>query len=210
MANPQTPVIVGVAQVLQRTDDLDAAKEPIDLMLEAVRAAAEDAGSAELLNRAGSVRVVRGIWKYEDPGRYVAEQVGCGGAQTAITPFGGNFVQTTVNRTCLDIQSGAQDIVLVVGAECGRTAARIKKEGRAFPWRETPGKPDLEIGQEVAMAHEAEMVRGIPRAHPDVPDLRQRASLRARRIDRGAPAPHQRALGELQRRRIREPERVDP
>jgi acetyl-CoA C-acetyltransferase len=161
MPNPKTPVLVGIAQILQRTDDLDTAKEPLELMVDAVRAAAEDAGSRELLTRAGSVRVVRGIWKYEDPGRYIASEVGCPSAQTAITPFGGNFVQTLVNRSCLDIQSGEQDIVLVVGAECGRSAARIRKEGREFPWRETPGTPDLHVGQEVAMAHEAEMVRGI-------------------------------------------------
>ncbi len=161
MPNPKTPVLVGIAQVLQRTDDLDTAKEPLDLMVDAVQRAAEDAGSRELLKRASSVRVIRGIWKYQDPARAVAESVGCPGAQTAITPFGGNFVQTAVNRSCLDIQSGAQDIILITGGECGRTQARIKKAGLPFDWREAPGTPDLFIGEEVAMAHEAEMVRGI-------------------------------------------------
>ena len=113
MSNPKTPVLVGVAQVLQRTDDLDAAKEPLELMVDAVERAAEDAGSRELLRRAGAVRVIRGVWKYGDPGRVIAERVGCPGAQTAITPFGGNFVQTTINRTSLDIQSGAIDIAIV-------------------------------------------------------------------------------------------------
>ena len=41
----RTPIIVGVAQVLQRGEDLGAAREPLELMLDAVRAAAEDAGS---------------------------------------------------------------------------------------------------------------------------------------------------------------------
>jgi acetyl-CoA C-acetyltransferase len=118
MPKPKTPVLVGVAQVLQRTDDLDAAKEPLELMVDATRLAAEDAGSSELLSRAGSVRVIRGIWKYQDPARFIAQSIGCPGAQTAITPFGGNFVQTTVNRSCLDIQSGEQDIVIITSMDC--------------------------------------------------------------------------------------------
>ncbi len=161
MSNPKTPVLVGVAQVLQRTDDLDAAVEPLELMVDAVERAAEDAGSRELLRRAGAVRVIRGVWKYGDPGRVVAERVGCPGAQTAITPFGGNFVQTTINRTSLDIQSGALDIAIVTGAECGRTRERIRRAGRQFDWQDAPGTPDLQLGEEVAMAHEAELARGI-------------------------------------------------
>lgn len=161
MANPKTPVLVGIAQVLQRTDDLDAAKEPLELMVDAVERAAKDAGSGELLTRASSVRVIRGIWKYRDPGRVVAERVGCPGAQTAITPFGGNYVQTTVSLSCLDIQAGRQDIVVVAGGECGRTQSRIKKAGRPFDWQEAPGTPDLQIGDDLEMGHPAEMARGI-------------------------------------------------
>ncbi len=161
MANTKTPVLVGVGQVLQRTDDLDEAKEPLALMVDALRAAAEDAGCAALLTKATSVRVVRGIWKYSDPGRALAQTVGCPSAETAITPFGGNFVQAAVNRSCLDIQAGHHDIILITGGECGRSAARIKKAGLPFPWQDAPGKPDLEIGQEVGMAHPAEIARGI-------------------------------------------------
>ena len=159
--DPRTPVLVGVGQVLQRTDDLDQAQEPLELMIAATRQAAEDAGSPGLLARAEAVRVIRGIWKYGDPGRVVADRIGAPGAKTAITPFGGNFVQTTVNRTCLDIQSGGLDLAIVTGGECGRTHSRIKKAGRAFDWVEAPGTPDLEIGEDAPMAHEAELARDI-------------------------------------------------
>jgi len=63
----RVPVLVGVGQVLQRTDDLEKAKEPLELMVDAVHAAAADAGSRELLARAGAVRVIRGMWRYGDP-----------------------------------------------------------------------------------------------------------------------------------------------
>ena len=98
----QTPVLVGVAQVEQRINDLSEAREPIELMIDAVKLAAEDGGSSELL-RADSVRVIRGMWPYENPAQAVAEAIGCSGAQTAGTPYGGNYVQTTLNLSLIHI-----------------------------------------------------------------------------------------------------------
>jgi len=161
MNAPPVPVLVGVSQLLQRSDDLDAVREPLELMVEAVQGAAEDAGSHELLARISSVRVIRGIWPYADPGRVVAERVGSAGAQTAFTPFGGNFVQTVVNQSCLEIQSGAQSVVVLTGAECGRSAYRAHREKRAYPWSEAPGLPDVMIGKDLPMFHEAERARDI-------------------------------------------------
>ena len=58
----RTPIYVGVAQVEQREDDPSAAKEPLELMVEAVKAAAADCGNPNILQASDSVRVVRGIW----------------------------------------------------------------------------------------------------------------------------------------------------
>ena len=155
------PVIVGVAQLLQRSDDPAAAREPLELMVEAVLRAADDAGSRELLRRAGAVRVVRGMWRYADPGRVIAERVGCSGARTALTQYGGNYGQSAVNRTFLDIQRGALDVAIVTGAECGRTSAQLEKLGRRPEWSDTPGVPDEIIGEDLLLSHEAEIARRI-------------------------------------------------
>jgi len=160
-----TPVLVGIAQVLQRTDDLAEAREPLDLMVDAVKAAARDAGSDALLAKAGSVRVVRGMWRYGDPARVVAERIGATRVETGITTMGGNGVQFVVNRTCLDIQSGKQDIVVITGAECGRTFARAKKAGTRPGWSEVPGTADVQFGENVPMIHEFEIKRGIGQAN---------------------------------------------
>jgi len=160
---PRTPVLVGVAQVEQRIDDPNEAREPLDLMAEAVVEAAEDAGSRELLARADAVRVIRGMWRYGDPGRAVAERVGGSGARTAITPFGGNFVQATVNHTAREILAGDLDIAILTGAECGRTQARARKAGMRPTWSEAPGTPDEQIGQDAPMAHDVEKALGIVR-----------------------------------------------
>ena len=61
------PVIVGVAQIAQRIDDVSQARAPIDLMLEASTKAAEDAGCPSLLTMTDSVRVGRGFWAYNNP-----------------------------------------------------------------------------------------------------------------------------------------------
>ena len=42
-----TPVLVGINHLEQRFQDFASAKEPVELMIVAVKAAAEDAGSSE-------------------------------------------------------------------------------------------------------------------------------------------------------------------
>ena len=152
----ETPVLVGVAQVEQRIGDLAEAREPLDLMIEAARNAAEDAECPALLN-ADSVRVVRGMWPYANPASAVAEAIGCSGAETGLSPFGGNYVQTTLNKSALDIQAGRREIVIITGAECGNTQAKAARAQTELDWREVPGTPDVMMGEEMEMRHEAEV-----------------------------------------------------
>jgi acetyl-CoA C-acetyltransferase len=135
-----TPILVGIHHLEQREADPQRALEPVELMIEAVKQAAQDAGSSELL-KASSVRVIKGAWPYENPAKAVAEAVGCATAETAISPFGGNFVQTTVNQSALDIQSGAHDIIILTGAECGNTQAKAAKTKVELDWSQLPGQP---------------------------------------------------------------------
>ena len=150
-----TPVLVGISHLEQRFQDFASAKEPVELMIDAVKAAAEDAGSSELLN-ATSVRVIKGIWGYQNPAKAVAQALGCPNAQTALSPFGGNFVQSVLNVSALDIQSGAHDVIILTGAECGNTQAKAAKASHDLGWAELPGTPDLQIGEEKDMRHDAE------------------------------------------------------
>ena len=151
-----TPVLVGISHLEQRFTDFESAKEPVQLMIEAVNAAAEDAGSKALLE-AGSVRVIRGIWPYQDPARAVAQAIGSPNAETVLSPYGGNFVQSVLNQSALDIQSGQHDIIILTGAECGNTQAKAAKAGQDLGWAELPGTPDRLIGTDKDMRHEAEI-----------------------------------------------------
>ncbi len=161
----ETPVLVGIAQIEQRCDDPRQAREPLALMIEATQAAAEDAGSRALLTSAGSVRVIRGLWPYKNPARVVADAVGAPGAETRLSQFGGNFVQTAVNQAALDIQAGRQEIILITGAECGNTQAKARRAGldlrSELNWQAAPGEPDVMIGEDVRMVDELESDLGL-------------------------------------------------
>ncbi|MGA1677176.1 MAG: acetyl-CoA acetyltransferase [Pseudomonadales bacterium] len=151
-----TPILVGVAQLEQRSDDPLAAREPIVLMQEAVRAAAQDAGSSKLLTDASAIRVIRGIWGYQNPAAAIADGIGNTRAETGLSQYGGNFVQSVVNQSALDIQRGVHDIVIITGAECGNTQARARRAGVNLSWQALPGTPDRVFGEDKDMRHPAE------------------------------------------------------
>jgi acetyl-CoA C-acetyltransferase len=158
--NP-VPVLVGISQLEQRIKDPAAGKEPLDLMIDAVNAAAADAGSKALLNAATSVRVIRGIWPYKNPARVVAAAAGVPNAETTLTPFGGNYVQSVVNQTALDIQAGRHEVIVITGAECGYSQAQARKRGIELQWQSADGAPDRLIGEDKNMRHPAEKAIGI-------------------------------------------------
>ena len=68
MSGPsEIPVLVGVGQTLQRTEDPQEAAEPLELMVAALERAADDCGVPKLVRSADSVYVLRGAWGYGDP-----------------------------------------------------------------------------------------------------------------------------------------------
>jgi len=164
MSQPErTPVLAGVAQVEQRELDPAAGKEPLDLMVDAVREATLDAGARSLLQAATSVRVIFCMWPYRNPARVVAERVGISNAETVLTPIGGNMVQSVVNQTALDISRGQHDVVVVTGAECGNSQAKARKAGIELDWSIAPGTPDRIIGDSSPYLDDAEAARGMSR-----------------------------------------------
>jgi acetyl-CoA C-acetyltransferase len=163
MNDENTPVLVGVAQLAQRDADPVAGtgKEPLELMVDAVRRAAEDAGASALLTGADAVRVIRGMWPYENPARAVADAVGCPQAETGISTWGGNSVQSVLTESALEIQRGARRIVILAGAECGRTQAKARRAKVELRWQKAPGTADRVFGEELKMRHRIEAQRGV-------------------------------------------------
>jgi len=167
MTNPNTPVIVGVGQFLNRLQDLEETLEPLEMMLRAMNLAEQDAGVGGLLEQVQSVRVIRGVWRYANPAKYLAQRIGAvaasgsAGVQSVGTLFGGNQNQAVVNRTASSILAGELDLVVITGAENGYSAGKARKAGIKLDTTETPGNYDLLIGAQKPEHHDFEIAKGI-------------------------------------------------
>lgn len=133
--NPRTPVLVGTGQFSNRVDRGEPVLEPVDLMVEALRRAERDTGVAGVAAAADSVRVLRQLsWRYRDPGLLVGQRLGLDDPESIYTAMGGNYVQTVVNRTALDIIEGRNDLVLVTGGESWRSRTDARKAETDLDW----------------------------------------------------------------------------
>jgi acetyl-CoA C-acetyltransferase len=155
-------VIIGVGQHLHRAEGIDDSLDAISLMERAVLAAASDAG-LDGPPTPDALRVVSLLsWRYGNPPRFLAERLGIDPARLEYTAMGGNTPQSLVNRTALEIQSGALDIAILTGGEAFRTRMRAKKTDTTLAWpKSDPGDRPTIIGTELEMNMEAETSRGI-------------------------------------------------
>ena len=126
------PVLVGAGQTIDRAADPAAGREPLVLMEEAARRAAEDAGGgARLLAALDTVAVVNVICHdYGDAAGLLAERLGCRPARTIYTTLGGNTPQSLVNHLCDEIAAGRTELALIAGAEAWHTARARGRAGR--------------------------------------------------------------------------------
>lgn len=159
--DPRQPVLVGVGQVNHRDGD---APEPVELLAQALRLAADDAGAPALLDRIGSIRVANLLSRrYPDPGRLVSERLGIDVGHTVYTTMGGQTPVQLVERACDDIAAGRFDVVVVGGAESWRTRSRIKRRGESSPWSTQPDsmRPSELFGADLDMVNEDETRLGL-------------------------------------------------
>jgi acetyl-CoA C-acetyltransferase len=162
--DPRTPVLIGTGQFNNRVDRGEPVLEPVDLMTEALRRAEADTGASGVVARADSVRVLMLLsWRYRNPGRLVAERLGLDDPESIYTVMGGNYVQTLVNRTALDILEGRNDLVLVTGAESWRSRTDARKVGTDLGWTvEDEAVPDaIAFSPDQDLMSPDEIARGI-------------------------------------------------
>ncbi len=166
--DPRTPVIIGVGQVNQRVDQGAEVREPVDLMADALGIAAEDTGtgasSAKVLSGADSVRTVTLLsWRSRDPAALVAERVGARPNETVVTAMGGNSPQMLVNQSALDLAAGRAEVVLLAGAEAGRSRMAARRHDERPPWTtQADGvAPTRVLGPDEPMNHPNELARGV-------------------------------------------------
>jgi acetyl-CoA C-acetyltransferase len=164
--DPRTPVLVGAAQWSNRVDRGEAAVEPADMMVEALRRAGEDSGAgARILVGADAVRVSQSLSRqYPNPARLVAERLGAAPRDEAVSPIGGNEPQSLVAQASRDIAAGDADTVLICGAEAWRTRSSTRRDQREqLGWTRQEGgvPPARRTAPDFQLNHPAEMSRHV-------------------------------------------------
>ena len=156
-----TPVLVGVGAVQQNIDDHTCALEPVALMEQALRDAAVDAGSMQLLSLADEILVPKSLWSYTDPGRLLATALGAHSATTLLAEFG-VLQQTLLTRACQRIIDGDADVMLVTGGEARFRALCASKAGTdAFETPQNAVEPDITLRPQDEMWSSVESDSGL-------------------------------------------------
>ena len=157
---PHTPVLVGVGLAMRREDDPALALEPIDLMLEAVRAAGADCGASALLASVNQIAVPRGRWRYRNPAGEIARAVGATGATTIMSSVG-VLQQTLIADACQAIADGKIASALVTGADAGYRILRARLAGGRADERDQSYDPDVLLEPKAELRHPAEVAAGL-------------------------------------------------
>ena len=157
---PNTPVLVGIGVATRREDDPAKALEPIDLMLEAVRAAGADCGAPSLLGEVGSIAVPRGRWRYRNPSGEIARGIGATNATTVVSSVG-VLQQTLIADACQAIADGAIDGAIVTGADAGYRLLRARLAGGRAEERDQDDEPDVRLEPRADLRHPAEVRVGL-------------------------------------------------
>lgn len=111
-----TPIIVGIGIKSQKESDPTLADTAVQLMIAAVKTAAEDAGSSKLLEECDTIMVPHGLWSYSDPARLIAREVGAHKSSTLLAEVG--VLQTTLlGEAAKRIANKEAEVVVVTGGE---------------------------------------------------------------------------------------------
>jgi len=154
------PLLVGVGEIVSRERDPRRAREALELMHEALEAAARDAGAPALLREADVIAAPRGFWPYGDPCRALADRIGARKATTIVAELG--VLQTTLfGEACRRIANGEADIVLVVGGEAKFRSLRAQIEGVEVADSACDGEPDVVLRPHTDILHPQELAFDI-------------------------------------------------
>ena len=125
--DPRLPVLVGLGAAASSAG-------VVDLMTDAVVAAAADAGAPGLLDHIDCIAVPQGSWSLTDPGRTVAGRVGSPDARTLLCEIGVSQ-QEVINHGLAAVAAGRAETVVVAGAEA---RAFVRDGGRDVDEEDQP------------------------------------------------------------------------
>jgi acetyl-CoA C-acetyltransferase len=161
MDESRLPVIIGVGQHTNRSEDLSDAREPLEMMALVACQAEEDSGVPGLLAHVDSVRVVNILaWRYDDPARQLAQRLGIQPREALYTTIGGNTPQWLANDTADAIAAGRVRLALIVGAEAIHSVRLARWQGVELHWTPRSAATPPMVGDPRAGLRDEEMKHG--------------------------------------------------
>ncbi len=141
----RTPVIIGVGDIIDRPADPALAREPLQLMADAVNAADADAGGG-FLHRIDSIDVINLVsWRYDRVAQRLVERLGIVPARAVYGLVGGETPTTKIHEAALRIMNGNSLIAVVTGGEAANAVSKAKAAGIELPWTPPAAKVENPI-----------------------------------------------------------------
>ncbi|MDG1877215.1 MAG: hypothetical protein P8I99_07355 [Acidimicrobiales bacterium] len=157
--DPRTPVVVGRAQIVGPTPDVDAPTDAVSLMRQATEVALADAGAHG--TDVDTVGVVGGLFGDPNPAATIAAEIGAARAHTILTTWGGNTPVALLGELGQRIVDGHVDLAVFVGGEANHTRDALRRAGREIPKREPIDTPAPEVwGKQLQMGNAETVERG--------------------------------------------------
>jgi len=159
VADDRSPCLVGVGQVVARDTD-PAATEPLELWAQAVAAAADDCGAAEVLRSVDALTVVRiDSFAYDDAAGRLATRLSLGPGARTETGLGGHQPLLHLAQLAEGCRRGEYRVAALAGGEALATVRALRRAGEPLPWAHAdprPEAPDLE-----GVVHPSELAHGL-------------------------------------------------
>ncbi|GAA2535303.1 acetyl-CoA acetyltransferase [Pseudonocardia hydrocarbonoxydans] len=136
-------MLVGVGQVRgNRERTVEGSREPLPLILDAVRAAAAD-GGVDLATVDSVFTVHVASWAYDELAARIAREIGAGPRHTVDTTVGGQRPAELLERAAARIAAGGSRVALIAGGEAQASVQALWRNGidPAQRWSATPGGP---------------------------------------------------------------------
>lgn len=149
MNEERIPVLVGAGQCLKKYYEPIEELEPLVMLAETARRAAEDSGGGDRLLQAidrVSLVFVRS-WEYQNLPRLLAGKLGAHPKDEITTIAGGQTPQWLVNQAARDIQAGRLSVALITGAESINARRKAEKAGIEIPWSSGGSGAPLVLGK---------------------------------------------------------------
>lgn len=119
----QTPIVVGVADIVNRSKKVEDAVEPLELILQAIRGAIKDTGLSDsaastLQSKVDSLDVIKSwTWPYPDLPSLVAKKLQIKPTRRHYSEHGGNQPGKLFDEAARRISMGETSVAILSGGE---------------------------------------------------------------------------------------------